>query len=94
MSLEPTGSRSDVTRTGTSLDSARAAKESLGKKLAGEGINVGIGVEPLANSTYGVTLRVQPVHSVSADQLAQLQAIENHDGVPVSLVQAGELKPR
>lgn len=94
MSLTPTGSQPDRTKQGATREAAIAAKDSLGKKLSDQGIKIGIGVELLGNSTYGVTLRVQPVHGVSAKQLAELRSIEVHEGVPVSLRQSSDLKPR
>ena len=95
MSLqEPIRNQKSTTKVGATLELAREAKESLGKILKDEGINIGIGLERLAQGTFGVTLRVQPVHRISTDQLTRLNAIQEHQGVPVSLVNTGDISAR
>ena len=82
-------------RQGKPLDEDREAKAALRDELEERGIMPAIGIQPLDGGGYGIGIIITPSHGLSDEQIAEVKAIREFEGVPVNVeVLSQNFRPR
>ncbi|MCB0336421.1 MAG: hypothetical protein KDD62_08945 [Bdellovibrionales bacterium] len=78
---------------GPTIEAVRAAKLDLGNSLMERGIHVALGIGN-KDGKLAIAMRIQPeVDKLTNDQLEELKAIQEHNGVPVDVVVISQIRP-